>query len=99
ERLRRRRRQGVQRPLVHREMARGNDLVPVRRERVELPAQRAAEEPPEARARDDGVRRQACELAADRNAVHVASRWIRTSCPWRAANISAALPPPAPIAA
>src|SRR5207237_6263820 len=93
ERTRGRRRQSVQRPLVDCEMAGGTDLVPVRRERVELAAHRATKQAPEARTCDDGVRRQPRELAADRNAVHIASRWIRTSCPWCAPNISAALPP------
>src|SRR5206468_2347734 len=97
ERLRRRLRQRRQPGLEHRERVLGSPRVPLRSDRVELATCEPAEETPEPRICDDGVRRQARKAPAhglpDVRQAHGTSTWIRTSCPSRAANISAALPP------
>ena len=72
--------------------------VPARRESLELEPQQGAEEAPQSRPADDGVRRHPRKPAtyARREGLTVAQgvlRWIRTSWPGSATNISAALPP------
>ena len=74
ERMRRRLRQCLERLLVRRQVIRTPDLVPARRQGLELAPHDAAKQPPEPRAGDDGIRRQTRELTAERLSVHEASR-------------------------
>ena len=67
--------------------------LPHGRQRVELPAQERPEEPPHAWTPHRRIRREPRELAADRDADHDGSRWMRTSCPALIPSIAAAFPP------
>ena len=91
----RRLRQRVERRFQGREGLRAAHGGPPGRHSIELQACQGPEQAPEPWPADDGVGRQPGEPPpeVELDLAHGVRKWIRTSCPGPAPNVSAALPP------